>query len=130
MSYILDALRKAERERRGGGPPTLETVHAAPRHVQRRRWSWLVAGLAVANLGALVVLGRGSKLVGKGQGPDLTAAIDQSETRLEKQIRRFHARLKSHRARDRIGPGKAATREEEEATYEQVVREMLEEGEE
>jgi putative sigma-54 modulation protein len=79
---------------------------------------------------ATVVLGHGTKLVGKAQAPDLTAAIDQSESRLQKQIRRFHARLKSHRARDRIGPDRPATREEEEATYEQVVREMLEEGQE
>jgi general secretion pathway protein B len=59
VSYILDALRKAERERRGGGPPTLDTVHAAPLQVRRRWWPWALAGLVLVNLAGLVVLGRG-----------------------------------------------------------------------
>lgn len=79
---------------------------------------------------AAVVLGHGTRLVGKGQAPDALSAIDQAENRLEKQIRRFHARLKAHRDRQRISHDRGAPQEEEEATYEQVVREMLEEGEE
>ena len=79
---------------------------------------------------ATVVLGHGAKLIGKAQAQDLMAAIDQTETKLEKQIRRFHARLKSHRSRDRISPQGKPVQEQEEATYEQVVREMLEEGQE
>ncbi len=79
---------------------------------------------------AAVVLGHGTRLVGKGQAADALSAIDQAENRLGKQIRRFHARLKAHRDRQRITPEQGAPPEEEEATYEQVVREMLEEGEE
>jgi len=79
---------------------------------------------------ASVTLGHGTRLLGTGQGGDMLAAIDDAENKLQKQIRRFHARLKAHRDRRRIADGKAMAPDEEEATYEQVVREMLEEGEE
>lgn len=85
---------------------------------------------ATVGVEAAVVLGHGTRLVGKGQAADALAAIDQAENRLEKQIRRFHARLKAHRDRQRIAHGRGASAEADEATYEQVVREMLEEGEE
>ena len=80
---------------------------------------------------ATVVLAPGTHLVGKGEAADMLAAIDIAESRLAKQIRRFHARLKSHRDRTRISAGdtSAAASGREEETYEQVVREMLE-GEE
>lgn len=74
-------------------------------------------------------LGRGARLVAKAESDDLMAAIDQAESKMEKQIRRFHARLKAHRDRTRIAEGEAAPPAEEEATYEQVVREMLEDEE-
>jgi len=79
---------------------------------------------------AAVVLGHGTRLVGKGEAPDALSAIDQAENRLGKQIRRFHARLKAHRDRKRISQKPGGPPDEEEATYEQVVREMLEQGEE
>jgi len=80
---------------------------------------------------ASVVLGQGAQLLGKAQADDMLAAIDLAESKLEKQIRRFHARLKDHRARQpRPVEGGAPPAAPEEATYEQVVREMLEEGEE
>jgi len=79
---------------------------------------------------AAVVLGHGARLVGKGKAADAFSAIDQAENKLEKQIRRFHARLKAHRDRQRISHDKGGLPEKEEATYEQVVREMLDEGEE
>lgn len=75
------------------------------------------------------VLGRGSKLVGKAEAADMYAAIDLAESRLKKQIRRFHSRLKDHRDRARISDGRAAglAGEETEDTYDRIVREMLEE---
>lgn len=58
MSYILDALNKAERDRRQARVPSLATVHAIP--VERRNvWPWVIAGalaLNVAALGGFVVL--------------------------------------------------------------------------
>jgi putative sigma-54 modulation protein len=76
------------------------------------------------------VLGRKAKLVGKALATDMYAAIDLAESKLEKQIRRFHNRLKSRRDRSRsAGPGEEARPEEAEATYEHVVRELLEEEE-
>ena len=77
-----------------------------------------------------VMLGRGARLFGKAEAEDMYAAIDLAESKLEKQIRRFHARLKAHRDRTRIGetpPDGAAEAEDE--TYERVVREMIENGE-
>ncbi len=60
MSYILDALKKADRERTLGDVPDLETAHWGERHGQRSfRWIWIVAILLLVN-GALLVflLGR------------------------------------------------------------------------
>jgi ribosomal subunit interface protein len=79
---------------------------------------------------ASVTLGHGTRLLGKGAGNDLASAIDAAEAKLQKQIRRFHARLKAHRDRTRIADSKPAAAEQDEATYEQVVREMLDEEEE
>lgn len=47
MSYILEALRKAERERRLGQAPPLEAVYAAPPVAQRRPWLWLLLAAAL-----------------------------------------------------------------------------------
>lgn len=79
---------------------------------------------------ASVTLGHGARLVGRGAGADLVGAVDAAEGKLQKQIRRFHARLKAHRDRRRIADEKPLLPDQEETTYEQVVREMLEEGEE
>ena len=77
-----------------------------------------------------VVLGHGLKFVGKAEAEDMYAAIDAAEGKIEKQIRRFNSKLKNHRDRSRIGSEKTAAPGEtpdEEATYEAIVREMLEE---
>jgi general secretion pathway protein B len=60
MSYILDALKKADHDRTLGEVPDLETAHWGERRKRRTyRWAWIVAGLLVVN-GALlaVLLGR------------------------------------------------------------------------
>ena len=74
-----------------------------------------------------VVLGQGAKLVGKAESGEMLSAIDLVESKLQKQIRRFHAKLKAHRDRTRIADGAPSPVEEHEATYEQVIQEMLEE---
>ena len=78
-----------------------------------------------------VLLGHGARLFGKAEAEDMYVAIDLAESKLEKQIRRFHARLKAHRDRARIGDDEpdAGADGEDETTYERVVREMLENGE-
>ena len=53
MSYILDALRKAERERHPGQTPTLETVHQVSPAARRRLWPWVGAGIVLLNVAAL-----------------------------------------------------------------------------
>jgi ribosomal subunit interface protein len=79
---------------------------------------------------ASVTLGHGARLLGRGNGNDMMQAIDAAEAKLQKQIRRFHARLKAHRDRTRISESSPVPQEQDEATYEQVVREMLDEEEE
>lgn len=81
---------------------------------------------------ATLTLDPGNQLVGRGEGSEVIAAMDAAESKLEKQLRRLHARLKAHRDRTRIAveEGGQAPAEAEEETYDQVVREMLEEGEE
>jgi len=72
-------------------------------------------------------LGRGARVVCKAQGENMTAAIDVAETKLARQIQKFHDRLRNHRDRTKIASKGAGAAEPEEATYEQIVREMLEE---
>jgi hypothetical protein len=55
VSYILDALKKAERDRRRTHVPSLGTMHALP--VERRNvWPWVVGGLVAVNAIAFGVL--------------------------------------------------------------------------
>lgn len=49
MSYILEALRKSERERRSGEVPALPAVVAEPPPRSRPWMAWLVAGLLLFN---------------------------------------------------------------------------------
>ena len=59
MSYILDALKKAERDRRPATVPTLETVHQpAPAGPARPLWPWVAAVVVLVNAGALIWLMR------------------------------------------------------------------------
>jgi general secretion pathway protein B len=44
VSYILDALRKAERDRQVSRVPTLATAHAGAESGRRSPWVWAVAG--------------------------------------------------------------------------------------
>ncbi|MGQ0612378.1 MAG: ribosome hibernation-promoting factor, HPF/YfiA family [Planctomycetaceae bacterium] len=71
---------------------------------------------------------RGVKLVGKATAEDLHAAIDLAESKLQRQIQKFHDRLKAHRDRTSAAGKPTPRGEAQETTYEQVVREMLEEG--
>jgi general secretion pathway protein B len=56
MSYILDALRRAERERQLRRVPSLETAHASRQPSSRRAWMWLLAGALVVHAAVLGVL--------------------------------------------------------------------------
>ena len=50
MSYILDALRKSERERSLGAVPDLETVQQERPVVHASRWPWVVGVLLLINV--------------------------------------------------------------------------------
>lgn len=57
MSYILDALRKADRERALGEVPDLEAAHWGVRRPERTwHWLWIVVVLLVFNAGLLVYM--------------------------------------------------------------------------
>ncbi len=117
-SYARDKLAKLGKY--FAGIQHADVVMAIDGHAQQRRHE----------VEASVTLGHGTRLLGRGVGTDLTTAIDAAEAKLQKQLRRFHARLKAHRDRTRISDSKPAVAEQDEATYEQVVREMLDEEEE
>jgi general secretion pathway protein B len=56
MSYILEALKKADQERTLGKVPDLEAAHWGERRSSRSyRWVWIVGGLLLVN-GALLVM--------------------------------------------------------------------------
>jgi len=63
MSYILDALKKAERERERSRVPSLTTVHAEQPRPRRLRLSWLLCGTVLAALAMA-----GGWLAGRGPG--------------------------------------------------------------
>jgi general secretion pathway protein B len=54
MSYILEALKKAEQQRELGRVPSIETVHEQVRNKGSSRWLWLITGIVGVN--ALVLL--------------------------------------------------------------------------
>ena len=59
MSYILDALKKAERDRHPVAVPTLTTVHRIPAPSRRRLlWPWIAAAVIVVNAGVWLWLPR------------------------------------------------------------------------
>lgn len=75
MSYILDALRKAERERELASVPPARLTRPPATSSTRRAWPWIVAGVILANAGvvAWLVASRPGSPVGATQGP-LTSA--------------------------------------------------------
>ncbi|HRD66521.1 MAG TPA: hypothetical protein PKY50_10240, partial [Candidatus Competibacter sp.] len=54
MSYILDALRKAEHERHLGQPPSLAASPPPIQPPRQRLWLWLGAGLGLGFNAALL----------------------------------------------------------------------------
>jgi general secretion pathway protein B len=57
MSYILEALKKADRERNLGDVPDLEAAHWGVRKTSRAsRWPWVVAALLLFNAALLAYL--------------------------------------------------------------------------
>jgi len=88
MSYILDALKKADHERTLGDVPDLEVAHWGERRAGRSyRWVWGIVALLVIN-GLLLVLLVGRDSVDEAatlaSRPDTTASLPvepQSRTR-------------------------------------------------
>jgi general secretion pathway protein B len=77
MSYILDALKKADHERSLGDVPDLEATHWGERRRKRSyRWVWIVAALLLVN-GVLLylLLGREDSLI-----PDAGVISESIET--------------------------------------------------
>jgi hypothetical protein len=62
MSYILDALKKAERDRPAARIPTLKTVHRPPAGPSRRLWPWVGAVVVLVNTGVLIWLMRSAPM--------------------------------------------------------------------
>lgn len=68
MSYILDALRKADQERNLGEVPDLEAAHwGVRRHSRSQYWKWAVGSLLVFNvlLVAFLVIDRDKEPAGR-----------------------------------------------------------------
>ena len=56
MSYILEALKKAEQQRGLGRVPGLDSVHEQVRGGARRRWLWALTGVLILNAAVLLVV--------------------------------------------------------------------------
>jgi Type II secretion system protein B len=63
MSYILDALRKAERERRSGRVPTLD-AHQTRARVRGPVWMWILGVALILNAAGLAVYWRSTSRLG------------------------------------------------------------------
>ena len=71
MSYILDALKRAERDRHLTHVPTLATIHPSA-HPTRPRWLWVVGGgVLLVNAIVVTLLLR----AGPGAGPTSTTSL-------------------------------------------------------
>lgn len=55
MSYILDALKKADRQRHLAQVPTVATIHRTPATGSRRPWPWIVVVAVVVLVNAAVL---------------------------------------------------------------------------
>lgn len=63
MSYILDALKRAERDRHLAHVPTLATVHSSA-HPTRPRWPWVGGGGLLVNAIVVMLLLRAGPVAG------------------------------------------------------------------
>jgi hypothetical protein len=63
MSYILDALKRAERDRHLTHVPTLATIHVSA-HATRPRWHWIGGGVLLVNAIVVVLLLRAAPVAG------------------------------------------------------------------
>ena len=63
MSYILDALKRAERDRHLAHVPTLATVHSSA-HPTRPRWLWVGGGVLLVNAIVVMLLLRAGPVAG------------------------------------------------------------------
>lgn len=72
MSYILDALKRAERDRHLAPVPTLATVHSSA-HPTRPRWPWVGGGVLLVNAIVVMLLLR----AGPVAGPTSTTSLAQ-----------------------------------------------------
>lgn len=71
MSYILDALKRAERDRHLTHVPTLATIHASA-HPTRLRWLWVGGGgVLLVNAIVVMLLFRAAPVAGPPSTPSL-----------------------------------------------------------
>jgi len=76
MSYILDALKKADQERTLGEVPDLEAAHWGERRSKRSyRWVWVLGALLLIN-GALLVMLLGPDDAGVSSGDGQSGPVD------------------------------------------------------
>ncbi len=73
MSYILEALKKAEQQRELGSVPGIDAAQETPPSPRRSRWWWVLGGLLLLNLALVAVLmwpapaQRGAPVAGVGR---------------------------------------------------------------
>lgn len=83
MSYILEALKKAEQQRDLGKVPGIDSAHESVSSVASRRWLLVISVVLVLNAALLVVLlwpeEDAAQLADAGSGPQPAAAAAVSE---------------------------------------------------
>ena len=84
MSYILDALKKAERERQFAKIPTVNTVHRSSWDRRRPIWLWIAGAAVLANVAVLIWLLRPEPAREKTTPPAPVASAPMTATVPEK----------------------------------------------
>ena len=76
MSYILDALKKAEQQRELGQVPGIDSGHETRRTTSGKHWLWIIAVIVCLNVAILLILFWPSK-----EDPQVATVVD-AEPRL------------------------------------------------
>jgi len=86
MSYILDALKRAERDRHLAHVPTLVTVHSSA-HPTRPRWLWVGGGVLLVNAIVVMLLLRAGPVAGPTSTTSQSAQLTATESSIATEPR-------------------------------------------
>jgi general secretion pathway protein B len=109
MSFILDALKKSESERKRQGAPGIASIPESGQQQGKARWPWLVAGLLTINLIVLaaIMLQNNEAPVQSAATPDVAPTADtaaESFSEIVREAKRTTPQTATNTASNRTAP--------------------------